>query len=122
MDVQEASAASAASSPAARLERTKRFLNWKMIAIELAIALLGFYIFNETTARKPTLPGILGVLFGVIALWLLWRELAGISIHSDLDLNADKPDPHAASPIVLSTNRLIVRRTPSDCVAAVGRI
>ena len=83
MDVQEASAASPAFSPAARLERTKRFVNWKMIAIELAIALSGFYIFNETTARKPTLPGILGVLFGVIALWLLWRELAGISIHSD---------------------------------------
>jgi hypothetical protein len=83
MDVQEAGAAPATPAPVSKSLRTRRFWNWKLAAIELAIALLGFYAFNETTVRKPTTPGILGVLVGVVALWLLSRELVGISINSE---------------------------------------
>jgi hypothetical protein len=53
------------------------------MAIELAVALLGFYVFNVTTVGKPEIPGILGVLVGVVALCLLLSELAGIAINSE---------------------------------------
>jgi len=53
------------------------------MAIELAVGLLGFYVFNVTTVGKPEIPGILGGLVGVVALWLLLFELPGISIKSE---------------------------------------
>jgi len=49
----------------------------------LAIAVFGFYVFNATTERKPVLAGILGVLVAVGALWMVLRELKGISINSE---------------------------------------
>jgi hypothetical protein len=41
-----------ASLPA-RSVKTRRFRNWKTIAIELAVVFLGFYVFNVTTVGKP---------------------------------------------------------------------
>ena len=47
------------------------------MAIELAVALLGFYVFNVTTVGKPEIPGILGVLLSGSSLFvcccLSWR-------------------------------------------------
>ena len=73
----------ASASPAGGSLKKRRFRNWKTMAVELAVMLLGFYVFNVTTVRKPEIPGILGVLVGVVALWLLLRELPGISINSE---------------------------------------
>ena len=66
-----------ASLPA-RSVKTRRFRNWKAMAIKLAVVLLGFYVFNVTTIL-----GIFGGLVGVVALWLLLFELPGISIKSE---------------------------------------
>jgi hypothetical protein len=71
------------AAPNGKSLKSRRFLNWKLIAIELAVAILGFYIFNATTVRKPVLLGVLGVLIGVVALWMALRELKGISINSE---------------------------------------
>jgi hypothetical protein len=53
-----------------------------MMAIELAIALLGFGVFAVMTIGNRSLPGIVGAMAGIGALWLFWRELVGISIDS----------------------------------------
>jgi hypothetical protein len=66
-----------ASLPA-RSVKTRRFRNWKTMAIKLAVVLLGFYVFNVTT-----IPGVFGGLVGVVVLWLLVFELPGISINSE---------------------------------------
>ena len=66
-----------ASLPA-RSVKTRRFRNWKTMAIKLAVVLLGFYVFNVTT-----IPGVFGGLVGVVVLWLLVFELPGISIKSE---------------------------------------
>jgi hypothetical protein len=69
------------ASPAGFVKK-RRFRNWKAMAIDLALVLLGFY-FNVTTVRKPEILGILGVLVGVVALWGLLLELPGILIDSE---------------------------------------
>jgi hypothetical protein len=79
MEVAESKGESSVSAFA----RTKRFWNWKLIVVEAAIAFLGFYVFNATTIRRPQIPGILGVLIGVLFLWLLVREFYGIAIDSE---------------------------------------
>jgi|SRR5271166_163460 len=73
--------APANASPASRF-KTRRFRNWKMVAIELAVVLLGFYVLNAMTVRKSEIPGVAGVLVGIGALWFL-HELSGISIDSE---------------------------------------
>ncbi len=70
------------ASPATGSLNTERFRNWKMMAIELAIALLGFGVFAVMTIGNRSLPGIVGAMAGIGALWLFWRELVGISIDS----------------------------------------
>ena len=55
------------------------FRNWKLIAIELAIALFGFYAFAVTRISSPGV-GIAAGIGGISALWLFRRELSGISI------------------------------------------
>jgi hypothetical protein len=62
--------------------KKQRFRNWKMMAIELAIAVFGFYVFAVTTVGSPTTPGIVCIISGIGALWLFRRELSGISIDS----------------------------------------
>jgi hypothetical protein len=59
-----------------------RFRNWKLMAIEVAVALLSFYLFIVTTAGNLASPGIVGVIAGIGALWLFQCELLGISIDS----------------------------------------
>jgi hypothetical protein len=80
MEVAESKGESSVGAPA----RPKRFWNWKLIVVEAAVAFLGFHVFNATTIRKPQIPGILGVLIGVVFLWLLVRELYGIAIDSEV--------------------------------------
>lgn len=52
------------------------------MAIELAIALLGFGVFAIMTIGNGSLLGIACPMAGIGALWLFWRELLGISIDS----------------------------------------
>src|SRR5271170_5652512 len=59
-----------------------RFRNWKLMAIELAVPLLGFGAFTVTTTGDLGAPGIVGVIAGMGALCLFQRELLGISIDS----------------------------------------
>lgn len=74
----------APTKKAIRPPRLKRYRNWKMIAIELAIASAGFYLFNINTVKKPQIPGILGLLVAFGALWLLYRELNGVKIAGEI--------------------------------------
>jgi hypothetical protein len=60
-----------------------RFWNWIMMAIELAVALLGFYVFTVTTTGNLATPGFVGVIAGIGSLWLFLRDLPGISIDSE---------------------------------------
>jgi hypothetical protein len=53
-----------------------------MMAIELAIALFGFGVFAVMTIGNGSIPGIVGAMAGIGALWLFRRELLGISIDS----------------------------------------
>jgi hypothetical protein len=60
-----------------------RFRNWKMMGIELAVALFGFCVFAVTTMISGReIPGIVGVIVGIGALWLFHRELPGILFDS----------------------------------------
>ena len=53
------------------------------MGIELAVALLGFCVFAVTTTISgPEIPGIVGVIVGIGALWVFQRELPGILIDS----------------------------------------
>ena len=86
MEGQVANYALPTTEPSASAARgslsTGRFRNWKLMAIELAVALLGFYVFIVTTTGNLAAPGIVGVIAGIGALWLFQRELLGISIDS----------------------------------------
>jgi hypothetical protein len=62
--------------------KTQRFRNWKIMAIELAVAVFGFYVFALTTVDSPTTPGIVCIIAGIGALWLFRREFSGISVDS----------------------------------------
>jgi hypothetical protein len=70
-------------SPEVGSLKKSRFRNWKMMAIELAIAVLGFYVFAVTTIGQPKIPGMAGVFAGIAGLWLLQIELLGISIDQE---------------------------------------
>jgi hypothetical protein len=52
------------------------------MAIELAVALLGFYVFTFASAGNLASPGFVGVIAGMGGLWLFQCELRGISIDS----------------------------------------
>jgi hypothetical protein len=71
------------SASAATALNIGRFRNWKMMAIELAVALLGFYVFTVTTTGNLATPGFVGVIAGIGSLWLFLRDLLGISIDSE---------------------------------------
>jgi hypothetical protein len=68
---------------ATRYLKKRRFRNWKIIVIELAVALLGFYVFGVTPIREPKIPSIAGIIAGAGALWLIQLELLGISIDQE---------------------------------------
>ena len=73
------------SAPAAAgSHKMVRFRNWKMLAIELAVALLGFSFFSITvmTTGNLVLVGIVCSIAGIGALWLFRCELLGVSIDS----------------------------------------
>src|SRR6516162_327342 len=58
-----------------------RFRNWKMMGIELTVALFGFCAFAVTIMiGGPEIPGIAGVIVGIGALWVFRCELPGILI------------------------------------------
>jgi hypothetical protein len=86
--VQGGQAANDASDGGARTAqrgsvKMSRFRNWKMMGIELAVAVFGFCVFAVTTMISgPEIPGIVGVIVGIGPLWLFQRELSGILIDS----------------------------------------
>ena len=59
-----------------------RFRNWKIMAIELVVALLSFGAFIVTTIDNPSILGIVCLIAGIGALWSFQCELLGISINS----------------------------------------
>ena len=75
-----ASAAAASASLTAG-----RFRNWKILAFELAVALLGFCFFSitATTTGNLMIAGIVCFIAAIGALWLFRCELLGISIDSE---------------------------------------
>jgi hypothetical protein len=61
----------------------ERFRNWKIMAIELVVALVGFGAFTVITMiGYPSILGIVCVIAGIGALWLFQYGLLGISIGS----------------------------------------
>lgn len=60
-----------------------RFRNWKLMGIELAVALLGFYLFTVTATGDLATLGVLSVIAGIGALWVFQCELLGISVNSE---------------------------------------
>jgi hypothetical protein len=52
------------------------------MGIELAVAFFGFCFFAITVMSGPEIPGIVGAVVGIGALWLFQRELSGILIDS----------------------------------------
>jgi hypothetical protein len=62
-----------------------RFRNWKILALELAVAVLGFCLFsiNATTTGNLMIVGIVCFIAAIGALWLFRCELLGISIDSE---------------------------------------
>lgn len=60
-----------------------RFRNWKMMAIELAAALLGFGFFSVAIATT-VIAGVVCFIAGIGALWLFQCELLGISIDAEM--------------------------------------
>jgi len=71
---------STASGPIARV-KTKRFWNWKLIALEIVITAGGVYGF---LTRAPRFPGMVGFLIGLLGLWLLSREARGLAINAGM--------------------------------------
>jgi hypothetical protein len=71
---------SAASGPIARV-KTKRFWNWKPIALEIIITAGGVYGF---LTRAPRFAGMVGFLIGLLGLWLLSREVRGLAINAGM--------------------------------------
>jgi hypothetical protein len=97
--------------------KKQRFRNWKLMAIELAIALFGFYVFAVTRIGPPVV-GIVSGAGGIVALWLFRRELSGISI----DSKTLQADPMDALLVVSATKGAAVRSAPIDTVGALVRI
>lgn len=63
-----------------------RFRNWKILAFELAVGLLGFCFFSVIIATSTgglMIAGIVCFIAGIAALLLFWCELLGISIDSE---------------------------------------
>jgi hypothetical protein len=77
--------ASAAAAAASGSLTAGRFRNWKILAFELAVALLGFCFFSitATTTGNLMIAGIVCFIAAIGALWLFRCELLGISIDSE---------------------------------------
>jgi hypothetical protein len=99
-----------------------RFRNWKLMAIEVAVALLGFYVFVVTTADNLASPGIVGVIAGIGALWLFQCEPAGHLDRLPNANNADEAKPMDARLVVSATNYVAVRGAPIDNSSALVRV
>ena len=99
-----------------------RFRNWKIMAIELVVALLSFGAFIVTTIDNPSILGIVCLIAGIGALWSFQCELLGISIDSANANNADEANPMDARFVVSATNHLAVRGAPIDNVSALVRV
>jgi hypothetical protein len=61
--------------------RTKRFWNWKLIGVKFIVTVLGGVAF---LTRAPTLPGMAGLVVGVLGLGLLGREYRGIAVNAQM--------------------------------------
>lgn len=61
--------------------RTKRFWNWKLISVEIIVTALGAIAF---LTRAPRLPGMAGLVIGLLGLWLLSREYRGIAVNAKM--------------------------------------
>jgi hypothetical protein len=59
--------------------KTKRFWNWKLIALEIVITAGGVY---EFVTRAPRFLGMAGFFIGLLGLWLLSREVRGLAINA----------------------------------------
>jgi hypothetical protein len=59
--------------------RIERFLNWKLIGVEVVAAALALYLF---LAWAPEFPGWAGLAAGVLIVFFLSREVPGLSIDS----------------------------------------
>jgi hypothetical protein len=80
------SMAGPSASAAAGSLNARRFRNWKILAFELAVGLLGFCFFSVIIATGTGGLMIAGIVFfiaGIAALSLFWCELLGISIDSE---------------------------------------
>jgi hypothetical protein len=86
MDWQAANNARPTAEPSAFVGtaslKIQRFRNWKIMAIELAVAVFALCVFGVTTVGSPTTPGIICIIAGIGALGLFRRELSGILIDS----------------------------------------
>jgi hypothetical protein len=61
------------------LPRTKRFWNWKLIVVEIIVTVLGGIAF---LTQAQGVPGIVGLLVGLLGLGLLSREYRGIAVNA----------------------------------------
>jgi hypothetical protein len=91
------------------------------MAIEVAVALLGFYVFIVTTAGNLASPGIVGVIAGIGALWLFQCELLGISIDSQTLTMPTRQNPSMPA-LSYGTNCVAVRGAPIDNISALVRV
>jgi hypothetical protein len=62
-------------------QRTKRFWNWKLIGVEIIVTALGGIAF---LSLAPRLPGMLGLVAGMLGLGLLSREYRGIAVNAQM--------------------------------------
>jgi hypothetical protein len=58
--------------------RTERFWNWKLIVVEIIATVLAIYLFM---AWAPELLGWVGLIAGILVVFLLFREFPGLSIN-----------------------------------------
>ena len=65
------------SAPAPRPPKSRRFWNWKLIGGEIILTALGVYLF---LGQAPRLPGMAGLLVGVLGVWLLLSEFRGFAV------------------------------------------
>jgi hypothetical protein len=66
---------SAASTPSP--PKSRRFWNWKLIGGEIVLTVLGVYLF---LAQAPRLPGMAGLVVGILSIWLLLSEFRGFAV------------------------------------------
>ena len=63
--------------PAPAPPKSRRFWNWKLIGGEIILTVLGVYLF---LAQAPRLPGMAGLVVGILSIWLLLSEFRGFAV------------------------------------------